>query len=363
MKRVLTIFSSLFLAFALFLAPLSANTQLDSAYQKLRNFYSSGKTTLDSPDEVIAATNAGLDLSKFQLPDLAGQDFSTIKSDGAYGNLNKTIMAMLLAKQDPRNAKGTNLLKLMESFINNDGSISVGGNKLGHNKMVWAVYVLSIYNPTLAIKVADNLVNEFKNNGNTLGYVYQGYHADITITAWGMQALNVLDASRYALTINTIKQAIAAAEDDQAGWDAYGYGHDAATQAAILETLASVDKAGLDAGKYDKNGVSPYEVLIGFQGDNGAYPGYAGPVDAYTSAVALEAMSTYYNGSIVGNAKKAYIALTTPAKTPSAAKSDTTNNDAGKDSVKAGDNTNILGLLLMSVIAGGVLIRRSYAKA
>lgn len=312
MKRIFTSLVVCFLTVFLTVSNAFAITydtkKIDDAYEKIVEYYQNHKT-LESPDEIIAVEVLGLEVeSGYQIPDLESQDFET----ATIGDLTKSIIAFTLIGKDPKNIQGKNLVELLESYVNEDGTIK---NSSGHGDVIWTLFALETISSDKVTSVADQLVKTSVDGG--YGYTYGGVsYASPDTTGWAIEALTVAGNERYAKSIQDAKDYLATKTDGNAGYrfDEYSSAN-GDTQSCVLEGLFVNDKNAVINGEYDNGNVNPIDVLLSYQLEDGSFKSevYDGwtptgeyAFNAYTTMEAARCLGAYKLGSFVYKAKAAY---------------------------------------------------------
>ena len=213
---------------------------------------------------MIAVEALGLEIeSGYQLPDLETLDFETL----TIGDLTKSMIALTLMGKDIENIQGKNLVKILESYVNNDGTVK---NSSGHGDMIWVLFALETISSDKVITVADQLVKTNVNGG--YGYVYDGVtYASPDTTGWAIEALTVADKDRYVNNIQAAKDYLATKTDGNAGYrfDEYSQAN-GDTQSCVLEGLFATDTKGIVNGDYDDGNINPIDVLLSYQLEDGS---------------------------------------------------------------------------------------------
>lgn len=384
MKRIFTSLVVCFLTVFLTVSnagALSYDTKkIDDAYEKIVEYYKTHKV-LESPDEMIAVEALGLEIeSGYQLPDLETLDFETL----TIGDLTKSMIALTLMGKDIENIQGKNLVKILESYVNNDGTVK---NSSGHGDMIWVLFALETICSDKVITVADQLVKTNVNGG--YGYVYDGVtYASPDTTGWAIEALTVADKDRYVNNIQAAKDYLATKTDGNAGYrfDEYSQAN-GDTQSCVLEGLFAIDTKGIVNGNYDDGNINPIDVLLSYQLEDGSFKAevYNGwtptgeyAFNAYTTMEAARCLGTYKNGSFVYKAKEAYISIHTKETDDKETEKPVQDNDKSTDKkeeskketktpkkesdsrqtkiVKTSDYYDVVNVFLLLIISGGIFV-------
>lgn len=123
MRRLLTVITSIALTFALSFSVAFAS---DDALIKSQNYLKT--ITLDSPDAVIAYEAAGFEADG--KADALLNNFKDVDYTAAsYGDLAKSIIAISLLGENPKDFNKTNLVEILENRVQEDGTF----NALNYN--------------------------------------------------------------------------------------------------------------------------------------------------------------------------------------------------------------------------------------
>lgn len=323
MKKVLLGLLTFVLAFSVLLDTTLASTdetKIKESYDKVATYYKQSGSVLYSADDVIAISSLDLPVNEFTLfEDVLKQDFTKMPA----GTLSKNIIAFSLMGIDPKNVNGANLVEILESYVKEDGSISVSETEIAApNYAVWCLYALISVDSNSVNKVADFLASQQLDTG-AFWYEYMGQIADESTTGWVIETLSIVDKMKYKDVIEKAIAYLNGVQQSDGSWGAWGASAD--TQAAVLQGLLAYDLQGVKNGAYDKDGISPYDTLLSFQSTEEGWFGYNdyfsgnftfSEMTTYNSAISL---GSYFNGSFVYKAKAAYQALSTvvtPELTP-----------------------------------------------
>lgn len=336
-------------------------SKLDQAYAKIVEYYQTHKT-LTSPDEIIAVESLGLEAEDgYELPDLESQDFDSL----SLGDLTKSIIAFTLIGKDPTNIKDKNLITLLESYIDEDGSIK---GSYGSTTDIWVLYALEAISSDKMSLVASHLASDANDDGG-YWYEYNGKISSPDTTGWAIEALSIADKNVYA---QSIQKAIQYIDSEKKTDGSYGISPSGDTQACILGGLFVYDKA-FALSNYGE----AIDVLLSFQLDDGSFKSvvydenynttgeYA--FNAYTTIEGARCLGTYKNGSFVYKAQKTYQDLKNPVQdspkeeTPAPTKQTTTQTEPVKENTKSkvvetSDQTNLYTMMIMMGIASFVFV-------
>lgn len=364
MKKIFTVLTSIALTFALSFSAAFAN---DDAFLKSQNYLKT--IALDSPDAVIAYEATGME-ADYKADALLNNFKETDYTAASYGDLAKSIIAISLLGENPKDFNKTNLVEILENRVQEDGTLTNDVNG-GCGATIWTLMALETVNSPKVKAVADKLSTMAMDNG-AYWYEYQGPNADLDTTGWAMEALSVAGRSTYEAAISkayTFVQFKLKAAD---GSYDIGWGGNADTQSCVLEGL-SVAGYTLDTNAYN--------YLLSYQNEDGTFnalnysTGQLEP-NAYASVEGARALGVINNGSFVLMARRDYTKTTTPVVTepetptkPStpttpgtttpAVKPETTTTEPKKETVKVvntGDNTNVMAYVVAAIAAVGVIV-------
>lgn len=361
MRRLLTVITSIALTFALSFSVAFAS---DDALIKSQNYLKT--ITLDSPDAVIAYEAAGFEADG--KADALLNNFKDVDYTAAsYGDLAKSIIAISLLGENPKDFNKTNLVEILENRVQEDGTLTNDVNG-GCGATIWTLMALETVNSPKVKAVADKLSTMAMDNG-AYWYEYQGPNADLDTTGWAMEALSVAGRSTYDAAISKAYTFVQSKLNSTDGSYDIGWGGNADTQSCVLEGL-SVAGYTLDTNAYN--------YLLSYQNEDGTfnalnYNTFKLEPNAYASVEGARALGVINNGSFVLKARKDYTKTTTPVVTepetpttptkPStttpAVKPETTTTEPKKETVKVvntGDNTNVMAYVVAAIAAVGVIV-------
>lgn len=370
MKRIFTVLTSIALTFALSFSAAFAN---DDAFLKSQNYLKT--IALDSPDAVIAYEATGMEAdykADALLNNFKGTDYVT----ASYGDLAKSIIAISLLGENPKDFNKTNLVEILENRVQEDGTLTNDVNG-GCGATIWTLMALETVNSPKVKAVADKLSTMAMDNG-AYWYEYKGPNADLDTTGWAMEALSVAGRSTYDAAISKAYTFVQSKLNSTDGSYDIGWGGNADTQSCVLEGL-SVAGYTLDTNAYN--------YLLSYQNEDGTfnalnYNTFKLEPNAYASVEGARALGVINNGSFVLNARRDYTNTTTPVvtepetpttpteptkpstpTTPStttpAVKPETTTTEPKKETVKVvntGDNTNVMAYVVAAIAAVGVIV-------
>lgn len=359
MKKIFTVLTSIALTFALSFSAAFAN---DDALIKSQNYLKT--ITLDSPDAVIAYEATGME-ADYKADALLNNFKETDYVTASYGDLAKSIIAISLLGENPKDFNKTNLVEILENRVQEDGTLTNDVNG-GCGATIWTLMALETVNSPKVKAVADKLSTMAMENG-AYWYEYQGPNADLDTTGWAMEALSVAGRSTYKAAISkayTFVQSKLKATD---GSYDIGWGGNADTQSCVLE--------GLSTAGYTLD-TNAYNYLLSYQNEDGTFnalnysTGQLEP-NAYASVEGARALGVINNGSFVLRARTTTPVVTepetptkpstptTPGTTTPAVKPETTTTEPKKETVKVvntGDNTNVMAYVVAAIAAVGVIV-------
>lgn len=361
MKRIFTVLTSIALTFALSFSAAFAN---DDAFLKSQNYLKT--ITLDSPDAVIAYEATGME-ADYKADALLNNFKETDYTTASYGDLAKSIIAISLLGENPKDFNKINLVEILENRVQEDGTLTNDVNG-GCGATIWTLMALETVNSPKVKAVADKLSTMAMDNG-AYWYEYKGQNADLDTTGWAMEALSVAGRSTYDAAISKAYTFVQSKLKSTDGSYDIGWGGNADTQSCVLEGL-SVAGYTLDTNAYN--------YLLSYQNEDGTFnalnysTGQLEP-NAYASVEGARALGVINNGSFVLMARRDYTNTTTPVvtepetpttpTTPStttpAVKPETTTTEPKKETVKVvntGDNTNVMAYVVAAIAAVGVIV-------
>lgn len=358
MKKIFTVLTSIALTFALSFSATFAN---DDALIKSQNYLKT--ITLDSPDAVIAYEATGME-ADYKADALLNNFKETDYVTASYGDLAKSIIAISLLGENPKDFNKTNLVEILENRVQEDGTLTNDVNG-GCGATIWTLMALETVNSPKVKAVADKLSTMAMENG-AYWYEYQGPNADLDTTGWAMEALSVAGRSTYDAAIS---KAYTFVQSKLNSTDGYydNWGGNADTQSCVLEGL-SVAGYTLDTNAYN--------YLLSYQNEDGTfnalnYNTFQLEPNAYASVEGARALGVINNGSFVLRARTTTPVVTepetptkpstptTPGTTTPAVKPETTTTEPKKETVKVvntGDNTNVMAYVVAAIAAVGVIV-------
>lgn len=373
MKRIFTVLTSIALTFALSFSAAFAN---DDALIKSQNYLKT--ITLDSPDAVIAYEATGME-ADYKADALLNNFKETDYVTASYGDLAKSIIAISLLGENPKDFNKTNLVEILENRVQEDGTLTNDVNG-GCGATIWTLMALETVNSPKVKAVADKLSTMAMENG-AYWYEYQGPNADLDTTGWAMEALSVAGRSTYDAAIS---KAYTFVQFKLNRTDGYydNWGGNADTQSCVLE--------GLSTAGYTLD-TNAYNYLLSYQNEDGTFNALNYSTsqlepNAYASVEGARALGVINNGSFVLKARRDYTNTTTPVvpepekpttpttptkpsttttpttpntTTPAVKPETTTTTEPKKETVKAvntGDNTNVMAYVVAAIAAVGVIV-------
>lgn len=355
------LFTGILLSFAVFMASLSVGAlTYDESYNASRNYFSN-KTVLQGADEVFAYEALGLESDSLELEYVVNSDYAS--------SIAKTVIALVLHGDDPRNYDGVNYVEMLEECVKENGAFDKENDATDANYQVYGVYALYVVNSDKKELAADYLVSLANKESGAFGF---GTMDDLSVTSWAIEALSLVNKTKYESVIEKAITYIQSKQLPSSGYDGYGYGVDSNTQACVLMGLLTYDKAGVEAGKYNyENGENnPYDFLLTFQNEDGSF-GYQTPgEDSYWSTLqGGQTVGYYYNGSVYQKAFNTYQNLinednkqepeepvepSTPEQIPETPLQDPIEEN---NVPKTADTTNVLVLLSLCLLSGVSILK------
>lgn len=374
MKRIFTVLTSIALTFALSFSAAFAN---DDAFLKSQNYLKT--IALDSPDAVIAYEATGME-ADYKADALLNNFKETDYVTASYGDLAKSIIAISLLGENPKDFNKTNLVEILENRVQEDGTLTNDVNG-GCGATIWTLMALETVNSPKVKAVADKLSTMAMENG-AYWYEYQGPNADLDTTGWAMEALSVAGRSTYDAAISKAYTFVQSKLNRTDGSYDIGWGGNADTQSCVLE--------GLSTAGYTLD-TNAYNYLLSYQNEDGTfnalnYSSFQLEPNAYASVEGARALGVINHGSFVLKAREDYTQTTTPVvpepekpttpstpttptkpstitkpstTTPAVKPETTTTTEPKKETVKVvntGDNTNVMAYVVAAIAAVGVIV-------
>lgn len=292
------IFTSLFVAVMMIVTNLSGTSALtkDESYQAAKDYYLK-KTVLQGADEVIAYEALGLQSDDLKFENVVKTDYAS--------DIAKTVIALTLHGDDPRNYEGVNYVEMLENCVHENGSVDKEKDSTDANFQYICVNALYVVNSDKTQLVAEYLSG--LANQETGAFGFAGGFDDVSVTGWVIETLSLVNKEKYQPVIEKAIEFIQSKQIENAGYDGYGFGADANTQASALMGLLTYDEAGVKGNTYSKGENNPFDVLLTFQNDNGSFWSTMNPgVEEYYATVqGIQAIGYYHNGSVYKNAYEA----------------------------------------------------------
>lgn len=363
MKKGLSVLLCVLLLFGVCVRSVHAfddEATLKASYDKVVSYYKT--TEIMYLDEIIALGNAGIDVSSMPLSTTyceydVNADFSTM---GA-GKLGKMILASIFMKEDPTNINGKDLVALLKSKVDENGVIAECVDDA--DDYVWALFALTAVGYENIEKMGDVLasyqvsVDTTTDRDNDKGGFNGAWGVSMDSVGLVIEALSNVNKERYQTTINNALAYLARKQGVDGGYDPNDvWGPTPAntdTQSCVVEGLLVYDKAGVLSGTYDGSAGEISDTILMYQNTDGSFinggwdAGTTAP-NAYSTFAAIRALSTYFNGSFVSNAKTLYDALKAIPETPKGPET--------KD--ESGIYTSLMFLLLSGYVLRG--FRKKY---
>lgn len=371
MKKIFTVLTSIALTFALSFSAAFAN---DDALIKSQNYLKT--ITLDSPDAVIAYEATGME-ADYKADALLNNFKETDYVTASYGDLAKSIIAISLLGENPKDFNKTNLVEILENRVQEDGTLTNDVNG-GCGATIWTLMALETVNSPKVKVVADKLSTMAMDNG-AYWYEYKGPNADLDTTGWAMEALSVAGRSTYDAAISKAYTFVQSKLNSADGSYDIGWGGNADTQSCVLE--------GLSTAGYTLD-TNAYNYLLSYQNEDGTFNALNYSTsqlepNAYASVEGARALGVINHGSFVLNARNDYTMTTTPVvpepekpttpstpttptkpttpstTTPAVKPETTTTTEPKKETVKVvntGDNTNVMAYVVAAIAAVGVIV-------
>lgn len=359
MKRIFTVLTSIALTFALSFSAAFAN---DDAFLKSQNYLKT--IALDSPDAVIAYEATGME-ADYKADALLNNFKETDYVTASYGDLAKSIIAISLLGENPKDFNKTNLVEILENRVQEDGTLTNDVNG-GCGATIWTLMALETVNSPKVKVVADKLSTMAMDNG-AYWYEYKGPNADLDTTGWAMEALSVAGRSTYDAAISKAYTFVQSKLNSADGSYDIGWGGNADTQSCVLE--------GLSTAGYTLD-TNAYNYLLSYQNEDGTFNALNYSTsqlepNAYASVEGARALGVINNGSFVLRTRNTTPVVTEPetpttpteptkpSTTTPAVKPETTTTEPKKETVKVvntGDNTNVMAYVVAAIAAVGVIV-------
>jgi prenyltransferase beta subunit len=270
------------------------------SYQSLYSSYEN-KNTIDNYYDYIAIKALDLNIKDFQTMDL-----ESIKYEELYeSELAQVILGLLAENKNPRKVNGKDLVLLLESYVQNDGTISKK-TPITANYQVWCVYALYAVNSEKLDIAVDKLASMQNQDG---AFGYPGFE-DLDTTGWVVDALSLVNKTKYQSVLQKSTQYFQSQQQmngtfgiEKNDWDIFPNTN---TQANVLLGLISYDKRGLDDGIYHKDVV---DILLKFQNSEGTFGWNNQTYNLFATQQASWTLGNYYNGNVMTKLKHTYLSL------------------------------------------------------
>lgn len=289
MKKVLLSLLTLFIVLS---QGIVCSFALDNELIRLQNYYKK-HSVLSSNEEIISVEAIGLEVEDgFSLYDIKNQDFNQMM----LSTLTKTMIAMSVSSIDLKDVNGQNLVALLESYVQDDGSIVSGDYQADAYTLPWVIYALYIVDsPKLEI-VADYLASLQDKSG---GFGNYGW-TDSDTTGQAIEAFVLVNKDKYKSNIDLGIQYLLNMQNEEGYFIPYFAGSaNVDTQSNVLIALLNLNKDDVVSGKYDKQ-ENIYQLLLNYQEADGSF----GNVNS--CAVTARAIGAYYGEDFFKQAKKEY---------------------------------------------------------
>ena len=351
------IFTSMLVAAMILFNGISAASALsqDESYNAAKKYYSQ-KTELISFDEVIAYESLGLDSSSLAIDEIINTKYAS--------GIAKAVIMLILHGDDPRDYKGINYVEMLENCVQSNGAFDKTESSTYANNQVYGVYALYTINSSKTELAADYLASLIDDDG----MFGSSYGPSLDISAWCIEALTLVNKTKYQETISKVLTQFESKQNDEAAYMDPYMGANLNTQACILSGIITYDQAGLKNGIYNKEGNNPYDFMLKYQNEDGSFwYDVEGEDNYYATVQGVLTVGYNQNGSIYSKALKDYQVIinssaeekptepTPDQKEPVEKQPET---DIKADAVETSDNTQIVICLGMIISSGYVVIRR-----
>lgn len=273
----------------------------EEGYAKTKEYYEKLEV-LENLDYVIACEALGVESDDKEL----GEDIISFDSTS---NIAKSIIALTLHNDDPRNYNGVNYVEMLESRVHDDGAVYLDGEYLYAGPQVYGVFALYVVGSSKTELAADYLQTLQVENG-LFGFPE---YEDPDTTGWVIEALTLVNKEKYQETLVKALNAIKSCQNENAGFD-NGFGVNACTQACVLMGLLTYDFNGIKNGSYDKGNTTPIDLLLQHQLDDGSFYYMIGDqsMSPFATVQGAQAIGYYFNGSVYEDAKSEYNDIVNP---------------------------------------------------
>jgi len=270
----------------------------DESYNAAKKYYQK-KEVLQGADQVIAYESLGLESDSLPIEGVVSSDYAS--------EIAKTVIALTLHGDDPRNYDGINYVQMLENCVHENGAFDLEKDQTDANFQYIGVNALYIVNSPKTELAADYLASLSNENG---AFCYGGGFEDVSVTAWAVETLSLVNQDKYKDVIDHAITYIQSKQVDNGGYDAYGYGVDPNTMACVLMGLLTYDQEGIKGTTYNKGEHNPYDVLLTYQNEDGSFwYNEAGEDNEYATVQGIQAIGYYHLGSVYNDAKAEYQAI------------------------------------------------------
>lgn len=281
-KRLgIIILTTLILLLTCSTAALAAgDISLEQARDEIVSYYENNKPTLDNWEEVVGLSRAGVDFSvePWQLPDWKVDEIGPTSPPSDYA---RTIIGMLAASHNPRDASGRDLVNELVYRQADSGEFGIGGGVFINT--VWSMIALDTagadYNAEKAVESL--LANQTSDGGFSFNSTSS---ADADLTGFALMALAPYkELSEVNSAINEAQECLKNMQlGDSAGFASWGSANCNSTSAVIRGLVA----CGIDitTEEWQKSGRTMIDALFDFQLDNKSF--------CYTQGGSSNAMAT-----------------------------------------------------------------------
>ena len=293
MKKVLT---SLWIVMTLIASQFTMTHAMsyEESYQTAKSYYQK-KTVLQSTDEVFAYASLGLDVSSLPVENIVNTGYAS--------DIAKTVIALILHKDDPRNYQGVNYVEMLEECVHDNGAFDKKKDSPEANFQLYGVYALYVIKSDKLAIAADYLASLIDEQG-AFG---SSWGPSLDVTAWVIEALSLVDTAKYQEVINQALAYIQSTQDETGGYADSYMGVNVNTQACVLMGLLAYDAAGVKGTTYNKGDNNPYDLLLKYQNSNGSfYYSELGEENYYATLQGVQAVGYYNHGSLYKSAQALY---------------------------------------------------------
>ena len=272
------------------LVSASDTRTLTEAMDEIVSYYENHKTSLDNWEEIIALSDAGVDLSDdpWQLPDLG---VGSLDSESPALKYSSTILAMEALGQDPSDIDGRNLLAELSNMQTESGAFPGS-----INNTIWSIIALDKTEGDYRVdKAIDYLIAQQSSDG---GFALSGSKADPDITGLALLALSThIDIPGVTDTIDQIKDCLKEIQLDSGGFSS-GEAENTESIASVIRGLTAIGEDITSAG-WIKNEKTMIDALFAQQlGDYSFSHTPGGPKDDMATRQALIAVSALVKANI-----------------------------------------------------------------